>query len=161
MKFNGQISGLKELDKTLSNLTKTTRRRCHQKSLRSGASIVKDSATANIRKQFNVHTGVLAKKSTIAIYNGKKYRGNYRVIVGIKRRLLNTMVKARNKATGAIENIRVGLYAAVGEYGSAKLNRRPRPWIRPAVRENVQTAGDAIRKEFSNNLADAVRDARK
>lgn len=160
MDFNSKITGTAELDKVFAKMTRSTRRKAHMQSLRAGAKVVKEAATVNIRKQFNVHTGVLSKKSTIAIYNGKKYKGNYRVMVSIKRGLVNNMIKARNKVTGAVENVRVGLYAAVGEYGSTKLNRRPRPWIRPAIRENEVQAVSELRREFSSRISDVLRDAK-
>lgn len=160
MNFNSKITGTAELDRVFAKMTRSTRRKAHMQSLRAGAKVVKEAATVNIRKQFNVHTGVLSKKSTISVYNGKKYKGNYRVMVSIKRGLVNNMIKVRNKVTGAVERVRVGLYAAVGEYGSKKLNRRARPWIRPAIRENEVQAVSELRREFSSRISDVLRDAK-
>jgi hypothetical protein len=56
--------------------------------------------------------------------------------------------------------VRVGMYLAVLEYGSVKLNRRPRPWIRPAIRSEKNAALDKISKEFSRRLDFAVKRAR-
>lgn len=160
MDFSSNLTGLAELDKVFSKMTRSTRRKAHMQSLRAGARVVKEAATVNIKKQFKQHTGLLSKKSTIAVYNGKKFKGNFRVLVSIKRGLQNAMVKSKNKKTGIVENVRVGLYAAVGEYGSTKLNRRPRPWIRPAIRENEVQAVSELRKEFSRRISDVLRDAK-
>jgi len=155
MDFSSRITGIKELNKTLAKIPRSSQRKVYMKALRAGAKPVKDAATANIKRVSDKYTGVLALKSSVAIYNGKKRRGNYRVLVHIRRGLINKKVVAFGK-----KPVRVGLYASVLEYGSAKLNRRPRSWIRKSIREEKGAAVDALRREFSTRLDEAVKDAR-
>lgn len=161
MDFGVKITGLAELDRTLGKMARSTQRKVYSRSLREGAKIVKDAASDNIRQVSKQYTGLLSKKSSIAVYNAKKYRGNYRVLVQIKRGLVNNKVIVKDSKTGLKGPVRVGLYASVLEYGSSKLNRRPRPWIRKALRENENRALIAIQNEFNKRLNEAVLDARR
>lgn len=161
MQVSSSISGIKAVDKVFANMPRSSQRKIYMKALRSGANVVKEAATENIRQVFNRFTGVLSKKSTLAVYNAKKYRGNFRVLVQIRRGLVNAKVNVRDSKTGMTGPVRVGLYAAVGEYGSQKLNRRPRSWIRKAIREKESPAVYNIRTEFSHRLIDAVEDAKR
>lgn len=161
MTISTKISGLDNLDKVLANMTRSTRRKVHNKALRAGAKVVKDAAHENILKQFKEFTGLLSKKSTVAVYNARKYKGSFRVLVQIRRGLVNSKVMVKDSKTGEKGPVRVGLYASVGEYGSAKLNRRPRPWIRPAIKENESRAISSLTKEFNARLVEAVEDAKK
>lgn len=156
MDFSSTVSGVKELDKTFSNMPRSSQRKAYMKALRAGAKPVKEASTENIKQVSDKYTGVLALKSSVAIYNARKYRGNFRVLVQIRRGLINTRVEAFGK-----KPVRVGLYASVLEYGSAKLNRAPRSWIRKAIREKKNIAGDEIRKEFGKRLAEIVMDAKR
>lgn len=160
MEFRSKITGADQLEKVLSNMPRATRRKASRQALRAGGRVVKEAATNNIRKQFKSHTGVLAKKSSIVVYNARNSRGNMRVLVSVRRGLINKTMRVKNKKTGTVENVRVGLYASVGEYGSEKLNRRPRPWARPAARENENATVSAVRDEFSKRINDIVKDAK-
>lgn len=151
MDFKSNISGVQNLDKVFNNLPRSMQRKAYMQALRAGAIPVRDAARENIAAVSKPFTGVLSRKGSVVIYNYKKSRGNYRVGVQIKRNLLNNKVKG--------EPVRVGLYAAVLEYGSAKLNRRPRSWIRKAIREQKERAVSSITKEMSRRMVDAVRDA--
>lgn len=151
MEFKGSLSGIADIDKVFSNMPRSSQRKVYMRALREGAKPVKDAATDNIRQVSKPFTGLLSRKSTVAIYNYRKTRGNYRVGVQIRRGLLNNKVKG--------EPVRVGLYAAVLEYG--KKNQPPRSWIRKAIREKKSAAVDALTREFNKRLVDAVQDAKR
>ena len=150
MELNASIAGIRELEKTFSNLPRSMQRKAYMQSLRAGAEPVKIAAQSNIQQVSRPYTGVLSQKSTLRVYNLKKYRGNYRVSVQIRRGLVNSKAKG----------VRVGLYAAVLEYGSQKLNRQPRPWIRKAIREQQAAAVSALTKEMNKRIVDALKDAK-
>lgn len=156
MKFTGRIEGVEKLVKTLGNMPRSSQRKAYMKALRAGAKPLKEASTINIKQVSDKYTGVLALKSSVAIYNAKKYRGSYRVLVQIRRGLFNTKVQDKDG-----NPIRVGLYASVLEYGSPKLNRRPRSWIRKAYRENEEFAKNEIRLEFSKRVVEIVADAKR
>lgn len=156
MKFSNTITGLDRLDKTFANMPRSSQRKAYIPALRAGGKVLKDASTANIRQVSDKYTGVLALKSSIAVYNAKKLRGNYRVLVHVRRGLINTRVSAFGK-----KPVRVGLYASVLEYGSQKLNRKPRSWIRKAKREKEGAAQNKIRQEFSARVSQIVADARR
>lgn len=154
MQFSASISGVKELDATFTALPKQSERLVYRQSLREGAKIVEKSAENNIRKVSKKFTGLAQRRSSISVYNLKKYKGNYRVAVQVKRGLVNQMKTDKDGP------VRVGAYLAVLEYGSQKLNRRPRPWIRPAIRNEKNAALERISKEFARRLDFAVKRAR-
>lgn len=151
MEFKSNISGVQDLDRVFNSLPRSMQRKAYMQALRAGAGPVRDAARENIRAVSNKFTGVLSRRGTVTIYNYRKSRGNYRVGVQIRRNLLNNKVKG--------EPVRVGLYAAVLEYGSPKLNRRPRSWIRKAIREQKSKAVDSLTKEMNKRIVDAVKDA--
>lgn len=156
MKFTGRIEGVDKLVKTLGNMPRSSQRKAYMKALRAGAKPIKEASTINIKQVSDKYTGVLALKSSVAIYNAKKYRGSYRVLVQIRRGLINTKVTEKGK-----KPVRVGLYASVLEYGSQKLNRRPRSWIRKAIREEHSKAASEIRLEFSKRVSEIIEDAKQ
>lgn len=152
MDFNNSITGFKELDKTFSNLPRTTQRRAIVPALRAGAFVVRDMAAANVKAVTSGDSTGLLERS-LRVYNYKKYRGNYRVAVQVKRGLVNTKKIVNGQP------VRVGLYAAVLEYG--KEGQAPRSWIRKAIRDGQGAAVSALTKEASKRMVDAVRDARR
>lgn len=161
MTISSRINGIDSIDKVFANMPRSTRRKVHNRALREGAKVVKEEANSNILKQFKEFTGLLSRKSSIAVYNARKFKGAFRVLVQIRRGLVNTKVNVKNSKTGESGPVRVGLYASVGEYGSQKLNRRPRPWMRPAIKEKDAQARESIRAEFNKRLVEAVEDAKK
>lgn len=157
MDFSVRISGVEKLDRTFLNMPGSTQRKVYNKALRRGGKVVKDAATVNIMKVSKKFTGVLSLKSSVAMYNGRKRKGNFRLLIHVKRGLMNHKVLAK----GFKKPVRVGLYASVLEYGSKKLNRVPRPWIRPAIRENTTSVVNNITDEFKIRMNEVVKDARR
>lgn len=152
MEFDGKLSGIADLDKAFRNLPGSTRRKANMQALRAGAAVVRNMAEANVRDVTSSEaTGYLAKN--IRVYNYKKYRGNYRVAVQVRRRAVN------NKKLVKGLPVRVGLYAAVLEYG--KKNQPPRSWIRKAIREGKDAAVNALTREMNKRMVDAVQDAKR
>lgn len=148
MDFNGALD-IREVEKLFRNLPRTTQRRALMPGLRAGANIVKDMAIANVKSVTSGEsTGVLEKN--IRVYNYKKYKGNYRVAVQVKRGLMNTI--------GGGKPVRVGLYAAVLEYG--KQGQAPRSWIRKAIRDGQGPAVSALTQEIRKRMDDAIREAK-
>lgn len=156
MDFNAAITGIREVEKTFNNLPRSMQRKVYMKALRAGAAPVRIAAEANLASVSDPFTGLSRTKGAIQIYALKKYRGNYRVGIQAKRGLVNAAKKDKNG-----QPVRVGLYLAVLEYGSPRLNRQPRSWIRKAIREQPQAALDATAKEMARLLPEAVRDARR
>lgn len=156
MDFKANLTGIYDLDKVFSNLPRTIRNRAARPALRAGAAKVRDAARDNVRQVADMFTGVLSKRGSITMYNMKMFRGSLRVAVQIRRGLVNTQKLDRNG-----KPVRVGMYAAVLEYGSRKLNRRPRSWIRRAIREQHNQAVSAIRSEMNKRMVEAVKDARR
>lgn len=152
MNFVGSLTGIADLDVTFKRLPGATRRRAHMYALRKGAAVVRDNAEENVKAVTSGEsTGLLEKN--IRVYNLKKVRGNYRVAVQVRRGLVNQKKKVKGVP------VRVGLYAAVLEYG--KKGQPPRSWIRKAVRESKTAAIDALRSEMNRRMVDAVNEAKK
>lgn len=154
MDFQGKVTGEKQVLRVMQNMPRSSQRKIYMQSLRDGAKVVREAATRNLRQQIDNFTGVAARAGTVRVYNLKKLRGNFRVSVNVKKGLLNTQVKDKDGAP-----VRVGLYLSVLEYGSVKLKRRPRPWIRPALTNNKYIAISLVRKGVASRLNDALKDA--
>lgn len=152
MEFETRLTGVAELDRTFANLPRTTQRRALIPALRAGAYTVRDMAAANVKAVVSDDaTGLLARN--IRVYTLKKYKGNWRVAVQVKRGLHNTKKLVKGKP------VRVGLYAAVLEYG--KQGQPPRSWIRKAIREGKTAAVNKLLQEANKRMVDAVAEARK
>lgn len=153
MEFEGKITGVADIDKVFLRLPKSSQRRAYTFALRAGAVIVRDAAAANVRAVATqgYSTGTLEKN--LRVYSGRKYRGAYRTLVQIRRGAVNS----RKIVNGS--PVRIGLYAAVLEYG--KKGQPPRSWIRKAIREKKQQAVDKIRQEFNRRMVDVIKDAKR
>lgn len=156
MDFKAELVNFEQLNKVFTNLPRSMQRKVYTKALRAGAAPVRDAASANIASVSKPYTGLLSRKGTVRIYSLKKYRGNFRVGVQVRRGLLNTKIKDKDG-----NPIRVGLYASVLEYGSQKLNRAPRSWARKAIRENKDQAISNVAEEVSKRLIEALADAKR
>lgn len=155
MELITNIDGLDDLVKTFARLPAAMQRKAYRRALRAGAKPVKEAAEQNLRQASSPFTGISRKRGAIGIYNLRKFRGNFRVAVQVKRGLVNPAKKGEDGGP-----VRVGMYLAVLEYGSQKLNRAPRPWIRSALREQSAQAVSAITKDLSIGLQDALAEAR-
>lgn len=152
MEFNSRISGISELDRTFANLPSSTRRKAALPAMRAGAFVIRDMARDNVKAvTSNDSTGIL--ENNLRVYTLRNYRGNLRVGVMVKKGLTN-QYKIVNG-----EPVRVGLYAAVLEFG--KEGQPPRSWIRKAIREGETTAVGTLTIELNKRMVDAVSDARK
>lgn len=156
MDFNVNFQGLEQLQKTFDRLPRAMERRVYRQSLRAGLVPVRDAATQNISQVSSPFTGLLSKKSSLAIYNLKKYQGNFRSAVGIRKRLLNIRKKDKDG-----NPVRVGLYASVLEHGSPKMNRQPRPWLKNAIREKKDAAVQAVVDDMKKRINSAIEDAKR
>lgn len=155
MEFRGSITGVEEVLRTFDRLPRSTGRKTYNRSLRAGAEIVRSQATENIKSVSDPYSGLARRLDTLRVYNLKKYKGNYRVAVHVRRGLTNPV-----KMDKEGKPVRVGLYLSVLEYGSQKLNRAPRPWLRKAIREKESQAASKVKSEFYKLFDDAVKDAR-
>ena len=155
MDFSGGVSGVEELLRTFERLPRSSQRKAYYPSLRAGGEIVRVAATQNIKAVSEPYSGLARRENTLRVYNLKKFRGNFRIAVQVRRGLVNPA--KRNKQG---EPVRVGLYLAVLEYGSQKLNRAPRPWLRKALREQEVRAVDNVRRAFSSRMNEIISDAR-
>lgn len=155
MKFSARLTGIEELDRTFSRLPMATQRRAYVPALRSGANPVRKAATANLRTVSQPFSGLARRANTLAVYKLKNFQGHFRVAVQVRRGLTNSVKKDKDG-----KPVRVGMYLAVLEYGSQKLRRPPRSWLRKALREQKSIAVDSIRAEFSKRMNDVVLDAK-
>lgn len=155
MEFKVEINS-QEIEKTFNNLPRSMQRKVYMRALRAGAAPVRDAAEANLRAFTKRFSGLSRARGTITVYNLKKYQGNYRVAVQVKRGLVNTV-----KKDGQGRPVRVATYLAVLEYGSQKLNRPAHSWIRKAAREKPTEAASATAVEMGKLLPAAIADARR
>lgn len=146
MELDVKITGSDELKKTLLKLEPSMRKKVLNGALRKGALVVRDAASENVKAITSEEaTGLLAR--SIVARKLKNLRGNLRYAVQVKKGLLTD------------KGVRVGLYAAVLEYG--KKNQPPRSWIRKAAREKPAAALAAIAEETKKKLDLAVKDAKQ
>lgn len=155
MRLDVNINGIQELQKTFQNLPKAMQSTVYRQALREGGNLVRNAAQRNLDLVSDDFTGLLGRRGSVVVYNYKKYRGSFRVGVQIKRGLVNTKKKDKDG-----KPVRVGLYASVLEYGSQKLNRISRPWLRKAIREEKNNAILTVQKEISRRMDFAVKRAR-
>jgi HK97 gp10 family phage protein len=155
MEFQLKISDVDKLEKTFSRLPNSTQRKAYLPALREGAKPVRIAATNNIKEVSEPFTGLARRSDTLRIYKLKNFRGNFRVAVQVKRGLVNVVKKDKEG-----KPVRVGMYLAVLEYGSQKLNRAPRSWIRKALKEKEGEAVQNVRSEFFKRMNSVIIDAR-
>lgn len=152
MRLVANITGLTELDKTFSRMPRSTQRRAYTAALRAGAAIVRNLAEKNLKSAANKGYATGTAERSLRIYALKKYRGNFRVAVQVKKGMVNTKKIVNGKP------VRVGLYVSVLEYG--KSGQAPQSWIRKAIREGRNAAVSALTKEMGIRIESAVKDAR-
>lgn len=148
-----KVSGDKELLIVFQNLPKTTRTNAVRPALREGASLIAGLARKNVKMVAvkGYATDTLIKN--IRYYNLKDLRGMARVGVSVKRGAVNAKKIVRGQP------VRIGLYAAVLEYG--KKNQRPASWIRRAIRNGETPAVNLILKGIDKRMAEAIEKAKK
>lgn len=147
LEFRVKVDGLDKLQKTLAAMPKATRNKALRPAMRGGMAIVRDAASQNVQAVADkgYATGLLAR--SLRVYSLRIYRGALRVAVMVKRGLTTP------------DGTRVGLYAAVLEYG--KQGQAPRSWIRKAAREKSADVVWKVRGEVSKRLADVVNEAKR
>lgn len=147
------IQGVGDLDKTFRELPRTMQTKAYYKALGRGARVVRDAAESNVTALVSDEaSGVLAKN--LVVNRLKKRRGFYRMAVRVKKGVVNT-----TKIVKGVP-VRVGLYGSVLEYGSKKLNRPPKSWLRKAIREQRSQALQSITTEMSRNMLAAINAAK-
>lgn len=122
-------------------------------SLRAGGQIVRRNAEANFKAAATAGYATHTAEKNIRVYSLRKYRGNYRVGVQIRRGAVNKKKIVNGKP------VRIGLYASVLEYG--KHNQPPRSWIRKAIRESSHQVYIEVAREFRLGLTQAVLEAKR
>lgn len=146
MEMNHTITGLSDVLDTFRKLPVSTQNKAMRPALRKGGAVIRDRASENISSQVSDEATGLAARN-VRVYSLRKYQGNLRVGVMIKRGLVTS------------KGVRVGLYMSVFEYG--KLNQFPKSWARRAAREGTSEAFNAIADEAAKRMPLAVEDARK
>lgn len=142
-----------DLVKTLRKLPSQLRRKAILPGLLKGGEYLRDQASNNVKQIANAgySTGELEKSLTY--FRMKNYKNYYRVGVSVARGAVN-----RKKLVNG-RPVRIGLYAAVLEYG--KDNQPPRSWIRKTARENPDAVLEITRKSISDNLSSSIEAAKK
>lgn len=153
MELKTTISGEKELLATFHKLPRTTRTRVVRPALREGAAYIRNLAEKNVKAVAirGYATGTLEKN--IRFYNLKDFRGMARVAVTVRRGAVNQHKIIKG------EPVRVGLYAAVLEYG--KKNQPPQSWIRKSAREGKDPAVAIITVAVGKRIDSAVNEAKR
>lgn len=140
---------IKDLDKVFLGLPRATQRKAIVPAMRESMKVIQKKAIANVKAIVSDEsTGVLERN--VRVYTLKKYRGNFRVAVHVKRGAVNTK---------SGKNVRVGLYASVLEYG--KKGQPPRSWIRKAIREGQQESVSKLAQEINRRVPEAIKDAKR
>lgn len=152
MNFSTEIAGIHELERTFNNLPKTSRK-IYTNALRAGGRVVRGKAEANLKAVATAGYATGTAEKNIRVYTLRKYKGNYRVGVQIRRGAVNKF-KIVNGAP-----VRVGLYASVLEYG--KKNQPPRSWIRKAIRESPTEVYTVVAREFRIGMVQAIQEANR
>jgi HK97 gp10 family phage protein len=153
MNLTNRITGLEDVLKVFRKLPKSMQSKAYRASLKEGAEIIKNMASENVKAiaTKGYATGTLEKN--IRSYSGRKYRGNFRALVQVRRKAVNSKKLVNGQP------VRLGLYASVLEYG--KRGHAPQSWIRKAIREGEGQAFNAIRSGISKRMFEVLRDAKR
>lgn len=152
MDFSSTVKGIRELELTFSNLPLASRK-LYMTSLRAGGRVVRRNAEANLKAVATAGYATGTAEKNIRVYSLRKYKGNYRVGVQIRRGSVNRKKIVNGKP------VRIGLYASVLEYG--KKNQPPRSWIRKAIRESGNEVYVEVAREFKIGLVQAIQEAKR
>ena len=137
--------------KTFMSMPDKVKLKVARQALRQGAVVVKKYAQANVRaSESSEASGVLEKSIQVAKF--KEQNGRVRYAVRIKPKSVN-----ERKRDGQGKPVRVGLYAAVLNWGKA--NQKPWHWLTNAAKEHVPEVVAAARQGFQKNLDAAVKEA--
>lgn len=148
MEISANITGVKEVEKVFRKLPASSQNKAFRPALRKGGYVVRDQARKNVKAVVsNEATGLLERN--LRVYSLRKLRGNLRVGVQVKRGLVSR------------KGVRVGLYAAVLEYGRNDGTQPPRSWIRKAIRETPSKVLQVTKDEVYKRMPDVVRDAKR
>lgn len=152
MKLDVEISGIGDLERMFSRLPSSTQRRAIQPSMRQAMNIVKELAVANV-KLYAVDrvSGTLSRSLQVAML--PKYQGQQRMAVRVRPGAVNKTRLING------EPVRVGLYAAVLQYG--KEGQPPRPWMTNAIAKGRTPASEKFRREMAKRMPLAVEEARR
>lgn len=142
-----QTTGLEDLFHAMRELPGALQRRALRPGLLAAAGVVRNSASNNVPKSATAGyaTGLLAK--SIVVRSLKTRQGTLRVAVAIAPKRVSK------------QGVRVGLYGSVLEFG--KSNQIPRPWLRPALRTNVDKVYTIIRDVTAKNLPAAIEESQR
>lgn len=151
MQFSSSINGIRELELTFNNIPRQSRR-VYMTALRAGGTVVRKNAEKNLKAVATAGYATGTAEKNIRVYSLRKYRGNYRVGVQIRRGAVN-----RKKIVNG-SPVRIGLYASVLEYG--KKNQPPRSWIRKAIRESNHDVYVEVAREFRIGMVQAIQNSR-
>lgn len=145
--LNIKISGAVEVAKTLKRLPSSMQDKAINPAMERGGDVVRKAASENVKSiTSDKATGLLA--NNIKTYWAKRWKGMKRITIGVKRGLI-----AKNRA-------RVGLYAAVLEYGKNDGSQPPRSWIRKAAREKPAEVLNVMTEEIARQLDSVIKDAK-
>lgn len=153
MDLETRITGVEDIEKVFNELPRALQRKAYYRALMAGGGVVQRAAVLNIKSTFlsDEATGTLAKN--IRVNRLKKYRGNYRVAVRVRKGAVNKKKKDKDG-----NPVRVGLYGSVLEYG--KKNQPPRSWLRKALRSEQASSVQAITDGMRKNMLQALNDAK-
>lgn len=153
MDFRAEVTGGDKLALALSRIPRGVKRRLVMPALRAGGEVVRKDAESNLSRVADKGYSTGVGLRNIRVYNARKYRGSYRVVVMVRRGAMNS----RKIVNG--QPVRVGLYLSVLEYG--KRNQPPRSWIRKAIQESQAQATEQVRRVIYGGIDRVVVEARR
>lgn len=175
MKFNVKVSGLKELDQNLSQLSKATARNTLRRVLLKAGQPMADTAARLAPDDPDtaapdLHTSIVVSTKIKNEVGHNEYTAVMRA-GGTKAEAVSALRDARREAAGegSFAEAYVGpeadiYYAHFPEFGTA--TQRPQPFMRPAFDQERGTVIEVIKRELGGEIDKAVarmkrREARK
>lgn len=145
---------MEALLKTFNAMPDKIKLRAARYAMRQGAAVVKKAAERNIQGAESSEASHTLEKS-LQVFRMKEKNGLVRYGVRIKPKSVNA-----RKRDGQGKPVRVGLYAAVLEYGG-KVRKQPAwSWLRRAAKEHISDVVAEAREGFKKNLDKAVNEAK-
>ena len=142
IRITAQLKGVQEVQKAIKQFQPTLQKKLQRKATRKAGKPVLDTARARVP----VMTGKLRKN--LKLRSVKRKRGS--TVVGVS-------VKTPERHVLGISESDPYYYPSVIEYGSAKRNISPRPYLRPALDQNKNNVRQIYASELKSLITETAR----